>query len=265
MTVLPALQNELLLAARRMSAEAASTQRKGRAWRLRRSSVVIALAGLVLVGGAVAAAATILWPSGAPAPPIRTDINRQITPQSERLSDLRVPEGAGGAVWGLSFFRDRNGLVCVQVGRVFGERLAYLGDDGALHDLNPGSQSFGCGGLAGAPLADDRAQGEALMAENGQPCDDAPIPCPDEPARLRSIRYGVLGPDATTASYAPPGGTSRELKLSAEGAFLIIQPGRGPVGGFLRVIYADGSVRTGNVDLGARDGFIPAPPPEHNP
>ena len=135
-----------------------------------------------------------------PAPPVDT---------TARLLPLRVADPEGRPPWGMRTVTASRGLVCLQVGRVVGEQLGVLGqdgiagDDGRLHPLplaTAGSSPTPC------VLPDGKGQ---LFRSSGDRRDracygpgelkDGRRHCP--PGHERQLAYGLLGPQAAAATF----------------------------------------------------------------
>ena len=110
----------------------------------------LAAGGLAVTGAALAATGVI--PIGDPVEPTRVERNPDRgtgvpTDQGGRLLALRVPDPAGGPPWGLRIVDTTRGMQCLQAGRVVGDQLGLLGqdgisgDDGRFHPLPPATRS----------------------------------------------------------------------------------------------------------------------------
>ncbi len=245
------LARELLAAAERQ----ASPRGRRFAWvaRLRRAPVAAIAAMLVLVGGAVAIAATGLL-EGAPVKPEvqRSPVRANGLPLAGQGRGLlaRVADPAGGLPWGLRVLRTTRGQVCLQVGRVEGSRLGELGtdsafgDDGRFHALAADILPPGYGGSSGQ--VDCVASGVTLVEEDAEADRNAvrllPEEFPDRPrgpqvtpptANLRTLAYGVLGPHAVSVTFRTPHGLQTVPVNAPQGSFLIVEPGGYIKGGSL--------------------------------
>ncbi|HEY4099139.1 MAG TPA: hypothetical protein VGM33_26675 [Baekduia sp.] len=244
----------------------------------RRPTLVLALAGLVLVVAAAALAATTGLLTGEPVKDrgvhFRSDRGLgTVVPGSAHLTALRVPDPAGGLPWGLRTVRTTRQMGCVQVGRVLDGKLGVLGQDGAFandgkfHELPPGVlQQTDCAPLDGAGHAFVAVSYGGLPASAlGYGCTARPLPalahvtytpppvCPAADERL--VYYGLLGPAGRAVSYKDVGG--REVRSSVsgpDGAYLVltaptaVHPASGmfyvmpsPGSGLVAVHYRDGS------------------------
>lgn len=206
--------------------------------------VVVAVACLMICGSALAA--TGVFRTGAPigdeiAPTPDTNEGTVIT-STAQLLPVRVPDPRGGPPWGLRILKTTRGLMCLQPGRVVNNRLGAIGEDGAFgddHAFHPLSIGF----LSGDGCATEDARGNAFLNEElyGLPANALPIAqhvspegcyarphrrsntCPD--SDRRDIYYGLLGPDATTITYATPSGQLATVPTSGgDGAYLIVLP-----------------------------------------
>jgi hypothetical protein len=182
------------------------------------------------------------------------------------LAGLRVADPAGGLPWGVRIYSPRvhgasatQGLRCVQIGRVLGERLGVIGEDGAFADdglfhVLPAepeggcttagsilvSQAYiaasaftgagGCAAVSGVASPTARAQRRAVRAR--------PL-C--SPADLRLVIYGLAPPRATAVRLHGLSRVATEhLAASDYGAFIFVLPAAGsaPSRAPLRVTFA---------------------------
>ena len=223
---------QLTAAAARQHARGGLTSRAG-AGRPRRLNAPLIAAIVVLAGVAIAAAATgvltgspVSNPAGPPVP--HAGYGVPVAGGSDLLA-LRVADPEGGLPWGMRIVHTTRGLVCVQVGRVYRGQLGQLGvdgvfnDDGRFHRLGSNvlygtseviiqcvlpSQSFSYGDASA-----DRS-GDPVPSEGVRP-----------PAReLRSISFGLLGPDAASVTYKTRSGLRTEPVSPGTGAYLIVEP-----------------------------------------
>jgi hypothetical protein len=212
--------------------------------------------GLAATGGALAATGVLpLPPVGDPVEPTRVERNPQRgvgvpTDQGGRLLALRVPDPAGGPPWGLRIVDTTRGMQCLQAGRVVGDQLGLLGqdgiasDDGRFHPLPPATRS---GWVTPCQLPDGNgrffiaidklsyASGDADPRERA--CREPSDRDPDKPrcakANARRIAFGLLGPEATEITFAdgstqvPTDGDGAYLHVSADGT----EQGESVIGG----------------------------------
>lgn len=204
---------------------------------------LLAAGGLAVTGAALAATGVI--PFGDPVEPTRVERDPQRgvgvpTDQSGRLLALRVPDPGGGPPWGLRIVDTTRGLQCLQAGRVVGEQLGLLGqdgiagDDGRFHPMPPATRS---GWVTPCQLPDANgrffiavdklsyASGDADPRERA--CREPTDRDPDKPrcprADRRRIAFGLLGPEASKVTFAdgstqvPTDGDGAYLYVSAEG------------------------------------------------
>jgi hypothetical protein len=187
--------------------DVAGLPRKG--GRLSRRGGLLAIgAALVLGGGALAA--TQVLEVGAPAPeeplpkPTPT-VGAGVATGKPRILALRVSDPYGGPPWTLRTFTSSRGGSCVQVGQVVDGRFGrVLPGAGGRLQLRPISATPGANCLCG------------FVARNGYPvlrglrtveitggmsdprrCGAAACPI----TAVRTIRYGLLGPAARSATY----------------------------------------------------------------
>ncbi len=205
---------------------------------------IVALAGLVATGSALAASGVLRTgaPVGTPVPAIPNAYEGAVIPGSVHLLPLRVPDPDGGPPWGLRVLKTTRGLTCVQFGRVVAGRLGVLGRDGAFADdgaFHPFSSEF----LDGVGCGTDDARGDAFVNEqfHGTPASalardqqhtsggcytasSRQTSCP--PTELRDVYFGLLGPDAASITRTATGGGGTNPTAGTEGAYLIVLPHR---------------------------------------
>lgn len=172
----------------------------------------------------------------------------------------RAADPSGGLPWGIRVVR-RGGWTCVQLGRLRGNQLGLLGrdgtagNDGRFHPFGPstsyqarcvrqdghghafmtvelGAQpASGAGGgytgMSQCRTADQVAGFKRVLRRIGRVppgvvASQLGSVCP--PGDLRFIQYGLLGPDATSVSYALTGATVLELTHGSDGAYLVVAP-----------------------------------------
>ncbi len=216
-----------------------------RSRRTRRRPVVatgVALTGLLAAAGALAA--TGVLQIGEPVTPrhVERDPARGVgvpVGSTARLLGLRVADPAGGPPWGLRVVKTSRGLACLQVGRVVGNELGVLGqdgvagDDGRFHPLPVATASTpttpcllpdGAGRLfagtdrltyASGDSTERSCRGRDLRGSGRTPC-----PAADE----RRVAYGLLGPEAASVTFVD--GTRMDL-TAPDGAYLSVRPGKG--------------------------------------
>jgi len=230
------------------AAERQESGRGGRrlwSWRLRRAPAVAIAVALVLVGGAVALAATGLL-EGAPVKPEveRSAVRGNGLPLAGQTGGvvLRAADPSGGLPWGMRVLRTTRGQICLQVGRVDGSRLGELGtdsafgDDGRFHALTADVLPPGYGGSSGQ--VECHPFGRTLIAEDAYADRNAvrllPEEFPERPGRtpvtpptanLRTLAYGLLGPHAVSVTFRTPTGLRTVPARGPGGAFLIVEPG----------------------------------------
>ncbi|HWK29158.1 MAG TPA: hypothetical protein VNS09_21530 [Solirubrobacter sp.] len=244
MTILPQLRDQLAHARRapilpqlRDALVAAP-----RPARRRRFALTALFAGGGMLATAGALAATGVLPVGAPVKPahVNHDPHAAMGVAADvRLLPLRVPDPDGGPPWGLRIVTTTRGMVCLQAGRVVGDQLGVLGqdglegDDGRFHPLPPISDSWlacqlpdGSGQTFAAVDRSSYASGEAGRDRDcstpGEKRSGRPK-CPV--ADRRQLAYGLLGPQAASVTFA--GGAKQEL-TAPEGAYLFVRARRNP-------------------------------------
>jgi hypothetical protein len=164
---------------------------------------------------------------------------------TSRLLGLRVADPAGGPPWGMRIVRTTRGFNCVQLGRVADGTIGVLGqddafgNDGRFHPLAANLFSpTGCSladanGLSFVNVSLPAVSASGLTAsESASPLGCATVEqahpvlpaCPEED--LRTIYYGLLGPDARSITYRVAGAAPRHLAVAPPyGAYLIVLPG----------------------------------------
>jgi hypothetical protein len=210
---------------------------------IRRRSLAVVVASLVLTGSALAASGVFQTgaPVGPEVPPNPTTNMGVAIPSSVELLPLRIADPVGGPPWGLRTIKTTRGLVCVQLGRIVGGRIGVLGQDGAFNDdgrFHPLSINHLEGGFN---CATQDAHGHAFLNE-----EDFSIPaagliaggpkvsggcythrnrdrCPHRD--LRDISYGLLGPKASGITYrAADGSLEHTATAGSDGAYLVVLP-----------------------------------------
>lgn len=268
MRVLDELEREIA----RVAAQAGEMRRRRRWWRSGMLGVTLPLG---VAAAAVAATTAMLVGE-----PVKNPPGLQLNPKaglgvivgSGKLLDVRAADPDGGPDWALRMVRTSRGLGCVQLGRVVDGKLGVLGRDGAFgndgkfHERGAEiiqqtdcQQTDGAGRVSiamsylGLPSSGD-ATGCAARASSHVP---RPV-CP--PGSLRTIYYGLLGPQAKAVTYVDTSGTIVRRPVSRpDGAYLVVlrtnpkrrnfyfSPGVTPATGLRSVEYRDGSVcRIGN-------------------
>jgi hypothetical protein len=202
----------------------------------------VALSGLLATAGALAA--TGVLQTGDPVKPrhVERDPGRGVgvpVGSTARLLPLRVADPAGGPPWGLRLVTTSRGLACLQVGRVVGNELGVLGQDGiagndgrfhplpvatASTPLTPcqipdGAGRFFVGVDRLTYASGDSTERSCRGRELGN---KARTRCPT--ADERRIGYGLLGPEAASVAFVD--GSKLDL-AGPEGAYLSVRPGKG--------------------------------------
>ncbi|HWK26435.1 MAG TPA: hypothetical protein VNS09_07735 [Solirubrobacter sp.] len=263
MRVLDELEREI----ERIATAAGDVRPRRRWWR---SGLLLGLVPLCAATVAVAATTGIL--SGEP---VKNPPDLHLSPKRGlgvlvgpgQLLDVRAQDPAGGPPWALRMVKTSRGLGCVQIGRLVDGTLGVLGQDGAFADdgrfhergaeilqQTDCQQADGAGhvfiALSAVGLP---ASGDALGCKP-RPIDDDHRPlCP--PGSLRTIFYGLLGPDAVAVTYRDAdGAVVREPVKGPEGAYLVVRgleptrrnvgyfvPSATPASGLRTVEYRDGT------------------------
>jgi hypothetical protein len=263
--VLDELESEI----ERVAAEAGHTRRRRRWWR---SGMLVVALPLGVAAAAVAATSGILVgdpvknPRGA-----HLNLNPRaglgVVVRTGKLLGARAPDPDGGPDWALRMVKTSRGLGCIQLGRVVEGKLGVLGRDGAFgndgqfHERGAEilqqtdcQQTDGAGHVFiamsyhGVPASGDVTGCAARSSSR----DVLPV-CP--PGSLRTIHYGLLGPQASAVTYVSASGAIIRRRVSGpDGAYLVVQrtdPGRRnfyftagvtPATGLRSVEYRDRSV-----------------------
>jgi hypothetical protein len=202
----------------------------------------VVLSGLLATAGALAA--TGVLPIGEPVKPhhVERDPGRGVgvpVGSTARLLPLRVADPAGGPPWGLRIVTTSRGLACLQVGRVVGNELGVLGQDGverndgrfhplpvatASTPLSPCQIPDGAGrffaGVDRLTYASGDSSERSCRGRDRRSKARTRCPAADE----RRIAYGLLGPQAASVTFVD--GSKLDLN-TREGAYLSVRPGKG--------------------------------------
>jgi hypothetical protein len=218
----------------------------------RRGRVGLALVVVLVLASASAVGADQLF-----GPPVRA----RVLPAGGRpasgsivFAPLRVTDPAGGFPWGLRFYLPRqpdghssatDAVRCLQYGRVAGNTLGVLGEDGAFgndgqfHAL-PVERLAGCvsgSGLSRAevtvPASGFTGAGSCVAPPSTDPADSRHTRAGASetrtstcaPAALRIVVYGVSAPGTLTVRLHGPRLTLTEHLVPADhGAFIFVLP-----------------------------------------
>jgi hypothetical protein len=235
------LARQLTAAAERQDAR---RQRRRWSWRVRRLPALAIAALLVLVGGAVAIAATGLL-EGSPVAPETTPSpvagNGLAVAHQPSALVVSTADPEGGLQWGMRVFHTTRGQVCMQVGRVEGSQIGELGtegafgNDGRFHAIAADVLPPGYGGSSAQ--VECLANGRTLIFEDTHADRNALRLLPSEfpephrhgwelppTADQRTLAYGLLGPNAVSVTFRTPSGLKTVPVSGPEGAFLIVEP-----------------------------------------
>jgi len=263
--VLDELEREI----ERIAAQEGDVRARRRWWR---SGMLVVVVPLGLAAAAVAATTGILVGEPVKNPPgAQLNLNPKaglgVIVGSGKLLGVRTGDPDGGPAWALRMVKTSRGLGCVQLGRVVDGKLGVLGRDGAF--ANDGKfHERGAEILQQTDCQQADAAGHVFiamsylgLAASGDMTACAPRPssrdvrpaCP--PGSLRTIYYGLLGPQASAITYVSPGGIIiRRPVTGPDGAYLVVlptdpgrrnfyfSPGVTPASGLRSVEYRDGSV-----------------------
>jgi hypothetical protein len=172
-------------------------------------------------------------PFSSPAPPTAA---ASAVPGSARLVQT-FPDPVSGPDWGMRTYRTRNGMTCVQVGRIESGVIGAIGAYGAYsNDMR--FHPFALGrGVGLGDCAPNDARGHAFINISAvntaasaaeQPCLQHDVALPREhcaASSLRDVYFGLLGPDATSITYAGTDGRPvTERTRGSDGAYLVVRP-----------------------------------------
>ena len=264
MRVLDELEREIA----RVAAEAGEVRARRR-WG--RSGMLVVALPLALAAAAVAATSAMIVGE-----PVKNPPGLQLDPKaglgvivgSGKLLGVRAADPDGGPDWALRLVTTSRGLGCVQLGRVVDGKLGVLGRDGAFDDdgkfhergaeiiqQTDCQQTDGAGRVFiamsyhGLPASGDVT---GCAPRSGRQRDAPPV-CPSR--SLRTVYYGLLGPQASAITYADRSGAIVRRRVRApDGAYLVVlridpkrrsfhfAPAVTPGSGLRTVEYRDGSV-----------------------
>jgi hypothetical protein len=164
-----------------------------------------------------------------------------------RLSRLTVADPGGGPAWGMRIVHTATNLVCLQIGRLEHGRLRALGGgvigDGVVHLLPPPAPPPGVIGSGVVetrtpsvkphgtmPLPDGHCHPSGTVF--GYPVGAAQAAITSlrvADSRVRSVAFGLLGPDALSIAYRFDGHLHTQTVEAGTGAYLIVLQGSGAV------------------------------------
>jgi hypothetical protein len=225
------IEGHLLDAVDRRAGRPSVSVRKGSSLPL---LLAVGLLVLAMAAGALAAAGVFRSGSAVrPVGPLTPSAGIGVpAPGGSRLLSLSAPDPAGGLPWGMRLVHTTRGLVCLQIGRLYLGRLVLVGrdgafgDDGLVHELSADAvgRSPSPGGLGGRhacqPPESAFAAEEFGVAQSGLPAAPGTARSP-----LRSIVYGLLGPEALSLTYKSGDRFITQPVEQGTGAFLIVLPG----------------------------------------
>jgi len=227
---------------------------------------------LVLGGTTVALAASGVLRSGTPVhsatalPTAPSAGNGVVKGSSVRLLRVRTADPGGSIPWGMRITTTTRGLGCLEVAREQNGQLGVIGQDNAFHDdglFHPLSAALSATSPVCAPL--DRQQQLILnvnvgnVPASGLNASDLNVaggclpPNTHEPGGIfcshrdeRTLYYGLLGPEATSLTFAINGTQHSVTPQGPDGAYLIVV--RSPPG------------TPGNIDNSISGSLNPHPP-----
>lgn len=203
---------------------------------------------LLVFGGAAVAFASGLISFGSPAASVPVFANPhaglgRVAPGTVRLLGISVPDPRGGPPWGMRVLSTTRSAGCLQVGRLLDGRLVALGQDGAFgndgraHELplSTNVERLNCSLVDGRGRIFDSVtlRSEAASAAQGVHCEPPGTYAPSHRAAFstcpladeRNLYYGMLGPDATSLTYAVGSESHTVTTVGPDGAYLIVTPG----------------------------------------
>lgn len=212
-------------------ADAGRRQRMRRRWS--RHSATVVLVGLCGVTGTAMATAAALRATVVTAPDPRIVPARQTpTAGSSTVAEPRAEDPVGGPPWALRVAKTASGLTCTTVGQIRGGVFGIVGEDHAFRVI-PATVTDACG--AGVLL------GSRIVAD-------------PNPARVRSIVYGVAGPRVRRVVLQTTT-MRRALPLGAGGTFVASLRGY-PEDTAPRVAITDASGHTRTRSVGANPRLV---------
>jgi hypothetical protein len=197
-----------------------------------RGGALALVAALVVGGGAFAA--TRALDVGAPLPdelggPAKPHVGAGVARGDQRILRLRVADPYGGPPWALRTFASSRGGSCVQVGQMLDGRFGRVrpGAGGRLQlrpiSATPGQNSL-CSYVSrnGYPVVRGLRAVE-ITGGSSDPRRCGGTSCPI--SAVRTIRYGLLGPAARSATYVDADGrdgASMAVDGAHGGAYLFV-------------------------------------------
>jgi hypothetical protein len=190
-----------------------------------------------------------------------------------RLSHLTVADPGGGPAWGMRIVHTATNLVCLQIGRLEHGRLRALGGgvigDGVVHLLAPPAPP----GVIGSGVLETRTPSvrpHGTMPPPGGDCHPSgtvfryPVGVAQAAitsllvadSRVRSVAFGLLGPDALSIAYRFDGHLRTQAVEAGTGAYLIVLPGSAAVSAAVTYRFGVRELR-----LGPRQARSPARAP----
>jgi hypothetical protein len=154
----------------------------------------------------------------------------------------QAPDPSGGLPWALRTVQSRRLVACLQIGRLQSGQIGALGQDGAFENdgrFHPIPQNSTCGRTdahgylflnvleqgATASAAVGKSEGCQIESPRFRVPRHQTVRLPACPSRdLRSIAFGVLGPDAVSITYRLNHHTVTE-RTGPDGAYIAVVPG----------------------------------------
>jgi len=198
--------------------------------------VALVVLALVLATAAITLAATGVILTGSPVATVRAPIATAgegiPVAGGARLLPLRAADPAGGLPWGMRIIHTTRGLICVQIGRVYGDQLGQLGVDGAFRndgrfhplptDALPDVVANAAGWMAGnCASPGDIYAGDSVGLQLSAAA--SPHQGVGVSADRREISFGLLGVHAVSITYREGSETHTQPVLPGLGAYLIVQ------------------------------------------
>ncbi len=224
------LEQQLIDAAR---ADSHARKRRARRCRTLPVSAIAAVAALLVASAvALAVTGTFFGIGSAVRPTVRpaAGTDAGVATRGTRLLPMRVADPAGGLPWGMRLVHTTRGLICVQVGRIYGSQLGVLGQDGAFdnderfHPVAPDLVDYhrDTTEVSSCLVPSQTTSQEAGIPQNGVfgARQTSTIP---KSAR-RWISYGLLGSDAVSVTYTTEGRRHTLPVSRGSGAYLVVLP-----------------------------------------
>ena len=199
-------------------------------------------AALVLgVAGTAAGGTYLALSNSSIAPFAASDVapEQRVAPGTSRVQTLRAADPQRGLLpWTIRVSRSETGLQCSTVGQVEGEAFGLVGLDGQFREV-PESNADACG-------QPDTLLGTRIFAAKRS-------------RDVRTVLYGVAGPELERVTVALAGGAPRTVPHAPDGAFVFVL-GRYPEDARPTVTLRMKDGTTRRHTFPSADGFVVADP-----